>query len=78
MDNTEPPRNIQAVMEASNYVRHGCFTMFGYSRLTCICPKVPCGGVAFDTEDYDCPEHEINPAQYLHWASECPGPRAQA
>ncbi|MFH9610441.1 hypothetical protein [Streptomyces sp. NPDC017448] len=71
-----PTRDIQAVMEASAYVQHGCFTAFGGSRSTCICPKAPCGGVAYDTEDYDCPEHGMrDPLQYLHWASECPGPR---
>ncbi|WP_228181333.1 hypothetical protein [Streptomyces anulatus] len=72
---TEPTRDIQAVMEASDFVRHGCCTKFGYSHPDCICPKAPCGGVAFGDEDYDCPEHERNPLQYLHWASECPGPR---
>lgn len=78
MSEAAPTRDIQAVMEASDYIQHGCFTMFGGSRSACICPKAPCGGVAGGTENYDCPEHEINPAQYSHWASECPGPYAPA
>ncbi|MFJ3601893.1 hypothetical protein ACIPVA_03760 [Streptomyces anulatus] len=34
----EPKRDIQAVMEASNYVQHGCSTMHGGSVPDCICP----------------------------------------
>lgn len=77
MDNE--PRDLQAIMEASNYIRHGCLTRHGLSRSVCICPKAPCGGVAAGDEDCDCPEHGMrNPLQYLHWAAECPGPYARA
>ncbi|WP_098892258.1 hypothetical protein [Streptomyces sp. or3] len=79
MDTSEPGRALQAVMEASAYVRHGCSTMFGGSLPDCICPKAPCGGVAAGDEDYDCPEHGMyDRREYLHWASECPGPYAPA
>lgn len=77
MDNTTPGRDIQAIMEASDYVQHGTFTMHGGSRSACICPKVPCGGVANDTEADGCPEHDLTPLRYQHWAAECPGPYAR-
>ncbi|MEU2311501.1 bifunctional DNA primase/polymerase [Streptomyces albidoflavus] len=64
-------RDIQAVIEASDYQRHGTLTGSFLSRAACICPKTPCGGVASDTEDTNCPEHQLNPAQHWHWAAEC-------
>ena len=64
-------RDVQAIIEASNYVRHGT-TMLGGSFATCTCPKAPCGGVTESAESNDCPEHRRNPAQLWHWAAECP------
>ncbi|MER5503143.1 hypothetical protein ABT096_39045 [Streptomyces sp. NPDC002561] len=72
-DRTEAVRDVQAVMEASGYVRHGGVMARGGSYDSCICPKAPCGGVATGTEHADCPEHALNPAQVWHWAAECPG-----
>ncbi|MFD6531569.1 hypothetical protein [Streptomyces sp. NPDC060184] len=74
MDTTE--RDIQAVMEASGYVRHGGITSRGLSRSSCTtCPKAPCGGIVIGSEHGDCPEHgDDAQTQYLHWAAECPGP----
>ncbi|MGW1193089.1 hypothetical protein [Streptomyces sp. NPDC002559] len=73
-DQTEAPvRNVQAIMEASGYVRHGGVMARGGSYDSCICPKAPCGGVASGTERADCPEHALNPGQVWHWAAECPG-----
>ncbi|MER5503563.1 hypothetical protein ABT096_41335 [Streptomyces sp. NPDC002561] len=71
--NEAPVRDVQAIMEASGYVRHGGVMARGGSYVSCICPKAPCGGVAADTERADCPEHALNPAQVWHWAAECPG-----
>lgn len=70
---TEGARDVQAIMDASEYVRHGCVTSLGGSRSSCICPRTPCGGVAIGTELADCPEHSLTPTQMLHWAAECPG-----
>lgn len=67
------PRDVEAVIRASNYVRHGT-SHLGGSFPTCACPKMPCGGVAADDERGDCPEHSRNPGQLWHWAAECPGP----
>ncbi|MFB6507436.1 MULTISPECIES: hypothetical protein [unclassified Streptomyces] len=71
---TTTGRDIHAVIEASNYVRHGGVTPRGGSYPSCICSKAPCGGVASGTEHADCPEHALNSTQVLHWAAECPGP----
>lgn len=65
-------RDVQAVIEASDYVRHGGVTRHGGSYSACICPKVACGAVASGGERNDCPEHNLNPAQYWHWSAECP------
>jgi hypothetical protein len=70
-------RDVQAIIEASGYLRHGT-TMLGGSFTTCTCPKTPCGGVADDAEHDDCPEHRKNPAQIWHWAAECPQALADA
>ncbi|MFD8821256.1 hypothetical protein ACFV1C_02625 [Streptomyces sp. NPDC059605] len=66
-------RDVLAVIKASGYTRHGGVTPRGGSYPSCICPKAPCGGVAFGTEHADCPEHALPPTQALHWAAECPG-----
>jgi hypothetical protein len=66
-------RDVEAVIAASNYIQHGT-NYYGRSFKDCICPKSPCGGVATNEERPDCPEHQLNPNQRLHWASECPGP----
>ncbi|MFJ9214257.1 hypothetical protein [Streptomyces sp. NPDC102264] len=65
-------RDIQAIMRASEYVRHGGVTALGGSYPNCICPKAACEGVATGAERADCPEHNITPTQALHWAAECP------
>lgn len=65
-------RDVEAVIRASNYVRHGT-TFLGGSFTACLCPKEPCGGVACGSEREGCPEHRRNPAQLWHWAAECPG-----
>ncbi|MEU4507589.1 bifunctional DNA primase/polymerase [Streptomyces sp. NPDC024089] len=65
-------RDVQAVIEASDYVRHGSVTRHGGSYSTCICPKAACGAVASGDERDDCPEHSLTPAQYWHWSAECP------
>ncbi|MDX3232909.1 hypothetical protein [Streptomyces sp. ME19-01-6] len=67
-----PKRDVEAVIKASNWVRHGT-NHWGGSFTTCTCPKSPCGGVADDDELDDCPEHSQNPNQLWHWAAECPG-----
>ncbi len=36
--------DIQVVMEASDYVRHGGIARQGRSYHACICPKTECGG----------------------------------
>ncbi|MFJ2589719.1 bifunctional DNA primase/polymerase [Streptomyces sp. NPDC087538] len=64
-------RDVQAVIEASDYQQHGTLTRSFLSRAACICPKAPCGGVTGGTELADCPEHQLNPAQHWHWAAEC-------
>lgn len=71
------PRNVQAVVEASGYMRHGT-TMLGGSFATCTCPKTRCGGVDEGTERDECPEHRWPPAQLWHWAAECPQQLADA
>lgn len=68
-------RDVQAVIEASRYVRHGT-TLLGGSFATCTCPKARCGGVAAGTERADCPEHQRAPVQRWHWDAECPVPAA--
>ncbi|WP_329203902.1 bifunctional DNA primase/polymerase [Streptomyces sp. NBC_01435] len=65
-------RDVQAVIEASDYVRHGGVTRQGGSYSTCICPAAWCGAVASGNERDDCPEHSLNPVQYWHWSAECP------
>ncbi|MFJ2202468.1 hypothetical protein [Streptomyces violaceusniger] len=66
------PRDVNAVIQASNYARHGT-NHWGGTFETCVCPQQPCGGVATDDEREDCPEHSRNPNQLWHWAAECPG-----
>ncbi|GHH25991.1 bifunctional DNA primase/polymerase [Streptomyces rubradiris] len=70
-------RDVQAVIAASGYARHGT-TMLGGSFRSCTCPKTRCGGVAGGTERDGCPEHRRSPAQLWHWAAECPGRLADA
>jgi hypothetical protein len=70
-------RDVQAVIEASGYMRHGT-TVLGGSFATCTCPKTRCGGVADGAERSDCPEHRQNPAQLWHWDAECPVPTVLA
>jgi hypothetical protein len=64
-------RDVQAIARASNFEQHGT-TFMGGMFATCICPRTACGGVASDTERYDCPHHRKEPAQLWHWAAECP------
>ncbi|MEV7722351.1 hypothetical protein [Streptomyces sp. NPDC088184] len=73
MDDQDEARDVWAVIEASEYVRHGGVTARGGSYRSCICPKAPCGGVAGGDECSECPEHSLSPAQVWHWAAECPG-----
>lgn len=65
-------RDVDAVIQASHYVRHGT-TFLGGSFAGCCCPKQACGGVAIDDQDRNCPEHAKNPVQLWHWAAECSG-----
>ncbi|MGW1463855.1 hypothetical protein ACWCPT_05805 [Streptomyces sp. NPDC002308] len=71
-------RDVQAIMEASGYVRHGGITSRGLSWSSCTsCLKAPCGGIVIGTEREDCPEHgDAAQTQYLHWAAECPAASA--
>ncbi|MGW5529425.1 bifunctional DNA primase/polymerase [Streptomyces xanthochromogenes] len=64
-------RDVQAVIAASGYERHG--RPFGGSAFRdCTCPKAGCGAVADGSERGDCPEHRRTPAQLWHWSAECP------
>lgn len=64
-------RDVQAVITASGYARHG--RPYGGSAFrACTCPKVGCGAVASGSERDDCPEHRRNPVQLWHWSAECP------
>lgn len=65
-------RNVEAIAQASGYVKHGT-TFLGGSFRACVCPKQECGGVADGSERQDCPEHRRTPTQLWHWAVECPG-----
>ncbi|MFD8822097.1 bifunctional DNA primase/polymerase [Streptomyces sp. NPDC059605] len=65
-------RDVQAVIEASDYVRHGSVARHGGSYSSCICPKAACGAVVSGDERDDCPEHSLTPVQYWHWSAECP------
>lgn len=65
------PQDVEAVGQASNYVRHGT-TFLGGSFAACFCPKQACGGVAEGEQDPYCPEHSREPTQRWHWAAECP------
>jgi hypothetical protein len=64
-------RDVQAVIAASGYARHGR-PHGGSAFRACTCPKVGCGAVADGSERDDCPEHRRNPAQLWHWSAECP------
>ncbi|MFD9007129.1 bifunctional DNA primase/polymerase [Streptomyces sp. NPDC059582] len=64
-------RDVQAVITASGYERHGR-PYGGAAFRACTCPKVGCGAVASGSELDDCPEHRLNPAQLWHWSAECP------
>lgn len=64
-------RDVQAVIAASGYERHGRPYGGGAFR-ACTCPKAGCGAIVGDSEREDCPEHHRNPAQLWHWAAECP------
>ncbi|MFL4496509.1 bifunctional DNA primase/polymerase [Streptomyces sp. VTCC 41912] len=64
-------RDVEAVIAASGYERHG--RPYGGSAFrACTCPKVGCGAVASGSERQDCPEHRLNPVQLWHWSAECP------
>ena len=64
-------RDVQAIIAASGYERHG--RPYGGSAFrACTCPKAGCGAVASGSERDDCPEHRLNPAQLWHWSAECP------
>ncbi|MEV6726886.1 bifunctional DNA primase/polymerase [Streptomyces xanthochromogenes] len=64
-------RDVQAVIAASGYARHGR-PHGGAAFRACTCPKVGCGAVADGSERDDCPQHRRNPVQLWHWSAECP------
>jgi hypothetical protein len=45
----------------------------------CPCPQEPCGLIALDRADNDCPQHGFQKAKTMrqsHVAEQCPGPGA--